>query len=154
MNYFKSLIHKVQTARALSWSEWGILVKAWIWLLYMDLLLRNRSFPRVQQVVGNQQRPKRQVSAGQEWNAIYLYQRFTTLAARYHLYQMTCLRQALALQVLLGGQGISTKLRFGVRKESVKLLAHAWLEYEGQSIEVSGFGSEYFEQLASLGESA
>jgi hypothetical protein len=154
MNYFKSLSHKVQTAGALSWSEWDILVKAWIWLLYIDLLLRNRSFPLVQQVVRNQQRPKRQGPAGQEWNVIYLYQRFTTLAARYHLYQMTCLRQALVLQVLLGGQGISTKLRFGVRKESVKLLAHAWLEYEGQSIEVFGPRSEYFEQLASLGEVA
>jgi hypothetical protein len=154
MNYYKSLSHKVQTARALSWSEWGILVKAWIWLLYIDLLLRNRSFPRVQQVVGYQQSARPQVPAGQEWNAIYRYQRFTTLAARYHLYPMTCLRQALALQVLLGGQGISTKLRFGVRKESVKLLAHAWLEYEGQSIEVTGPRSEYFEQLASLGEIA
>ena len=87
----------------------------------------------------------------QKWEIIQRHQHFVKLAARNHLYPMTCLRQALALKALLGGQGIVTNLRFGVRKENDKLLAHAWLEYEGQSIEVSGI-DDYFAPLLSSKE--
>ena len=57
------------------------------------------------------------------------------MAARHHLYKMSCLRQALVLQRMLIKHGIVTELRFGVSKESADTLeAHAWLEYEGQAI--------------------
>ncbi len=52
-------------------------------------------------------------------------------------YRMECLRQALTLQALLGQAGISIGLRFGARKTETEFLAHAWLEYEGRSIELT-----------------
>lgn len=52
-------------------------------------------------------------------------------AARHGLYDAPCLPSAMTLQHLLRRQGIETALRFGVRKESDKLDAHAWVEHRG-----------------------
>ena len=60
--------------------------------------------------------------------------RLVGLAARYHLYDMTCLPQALTLQWLLGRRGVATELRIGVRRDSGNLAAHAWLEHAGRPI--------------------
>ncbi len=150
MDYYRSLKRKIQTALALSRGDWGILIKAWIWLLYIDLLLRSQPFPRVQQVVANQFRARQEIIPDLAWETIRHNQRFVILAARNHLYRMECLRQALTLKAFLGEQGIATRLRFGVRKETDQLLAHAWLEYEGQSIELSHDGKEHFQPLRTL----
>jgi hypothetical protein len=149
MGSYRSLNHKIQTALTFSREDWGILLKAWGWLLYVDLLLRSRPFPRVQQVVSSRQESGRQIAQGQEWDIIHRHRRFVILAARHHLYWMGCLRQALALKALLGGQGISTELRFGVQKEAGKLLAHAWLEYRGQSVELTNM-DEAFTPLTAM----
>ena len=85
---------------------------------------------------------------------IHRYQRLMDVASRYHLYPMQCLRQALALQAMLAGQGISTMLRFGVRKDAGRLQAHAWLEYGSESIELNHSVIEKFEPLLNLDESA
>ena len=149
MGYCRSLNRKIRTALTLSRGDWGVLVKAWIWLLYIDLLLRSRPFPRVREFVANQPKVLPEPPPSQAWAIIRRYQRFVTLAARNHLYPMECLRQALTLKKMLVGQGVATELRFGVRKEAKHLLAHAWLEYEGQSIELT-HGNEHFETLTTL----
>jgi hypothetical protein len=59
---------------------------------------------------------------------------FVGRAARYHLYEMTCLRRSLVLQWLLARSGLDTRLQYGVRREDGRLQAHAWLEYQGRSI--------------------
>ena len=63
---------------------------------------------------------------------------------------MTCLRQALALQDMLGRRGLGTQLRLGVRKEAGDLLAHAWLEYQGQRVDVEGYVEERFNAFVPL----
>jgi hypothetical protein len=118
--------------------------------LYIDLLLRSHPFPRVREFVANQPKVRQEPPPGQVWEIIRRNQRLIIFAARNHLYRMECLRQALTLKKLLGGQGIATELRFGVRKEAKQLLAHAWLEYEGQSIELSHNDNEHFEPLTNL----
>lgn len=45
-----------------------------------------------------------------------------------------CLAQSLTLWVLLKNKSINTDLRFGMKKENNKLLAHAWLEYDGKPL--------------------
>jgi len=45
-----------------------------------------------------------------------------------------CLTQALVAQRLLRQQGYDTELRIGVTKDGEELLAHAWLEREGQVV--------------------
>jgi hypothetical protein len=89
------------------------------------------------------------IPSGQAWEIIRRHQRFVLLAARYHLTRRGCLRQALALKWMLGAQGIPTELRFGARKTEEQFLAHAWLEYEGRSIELT-HGSESFKPLKTL----
>jgi hypothetical protein len=138
MDYYRSIRHKVQTALSLSPGEWAIFLRAWFWLLQIDLTLRSQPYQRVQNYVDKKLSPRRQViSNEQTWEIIRRNQQLVILAARYHLYPMTCLRQAMSLKALLGAQGIATELCFGVRKTEEQFLAHAWLEYERQTIELS-----------------
>ncbi len=55
-------------------------------------------------------------------------------AAAHHLWPMTCLPRALALQRMLARRGIPAALRIGVRKESATIAAHAWIEVSGEAI--------------------
>jgi hypothetical protein len=151
MDYYRSLSHKLHTALGLERREWGIFIQAWFWLLGFDLLLRTRPYPRVQQWVDGKGKEQQAVPSVQAWEIIRRSQRFVLLAARYHLYRMTCLRQALTLKRMLGVKGIPTELRFGARKTGGQFLAHAWLEYEGQSIELT-HTSESFKALKPLGQ--
>jgi Transglutaminase-like superfamily len=57
-----------------------------------------------------------------------------TVAGRY-VPVATCLTQALAVQVLLGQQGLAATLRIGVaRGEAGQFQAHAWVEYQGRVV--------------------
>jgi hypothetical protein len=150
MDYYRSARRKIRTALTLSHGDLGIFIKAWFWLLVIDLLLRSLPFPRVQQFVASQIKVRGAIPSGQAWETIRRNQRLVILAARNHLYRMECLRQALTLKGMLGAQGIPTELRFGARKTEEGFLAHAWLEYERQSIELAQNGKERFEPLKTL----
>jgi hypothetical protein len=53
-------------------------------------------------------------------------------AAASHLFVRTnCLEQAMALSYVLRRRGIPGELRFGARKDSAALEAHAWVEHLG-----------------------
>ncbi len=138
---------KIRAALTLSTGEWGIFIKAWFLLIYFDILLRNQSYRRIKKYLDDKAQGVSGANSGKAWEVIRRNQRCVILAARNHIYIMGCLRQALALKWLLGRQGVPTEVRFGVRKEADQLLAHAWLEYEGQSIEVLYQGKEHFEPL-------
>ena len=60
--------------------------------------------------------------------------RLVSIAANHGPYRATCLRQSLALWWLLRRRGIAAELRIGVRKDGAALLAHAWVEHEGQAL--------------------
>ena len=152
MNYYKLAKRKIHTALTLSRGDWSILVKAWVWLLEIDLLLRSRPFPSVRKFVETKHPLEQQPSSTRAWEIIRRDQHLVLLAARNHLYTMGCLRQALTLKGLLGAQGIPTELRFGARKEADQLLAHAWLDYDGQSIELAHNGKEAYKPLTTLSE--
>ena len=137
MDYYRSALHKVRTALGLSAGDWNIFILAWAGLLVTDLLLRSRPFPRVQVWVDSKYKARPTIASEQAWEIIRRKQRLVQLAARYSLYRMECLRQALVLQALLGADGLRSELRFGARKTGEGLLAHAWLEYAGQSIELN-----------------
>jgi hypothetical protein len=57
--------------------------------------------------------------------------RMVRAAVRHGIGHPTCLEESIALWWLLGRQGITTELRIGVRKESEKFEAHAWVERDG-----------------------
>lgn len=58
--------------------------------------------------------------------------RLAHLAARHGPVRGSCLPACLALARALARRGVATELRFGVRREGASLLAHAWLEREGE----------------------
>lgn len=45
-----------------------------------------------------------------------------------------CLARCLTIWFLLKREGIETEIKFGMKKETEKLLAHSWIEYEGQAL--------------------
>jgi hypothetical protein len=56
------------------------------------------------------------------------------VADRHGLVHPSCLAKSLALWWLLGRQGIPSQLRVGIRKESEKFAAHAWVERDGKAL--------------------
>jgi Transglutaminase-like superfamily len=57
--------------------------------------------------------------------------RLLSAAANHLLVRTNCLEQATALCYVLRRRGIPAELRFGARKESAGLEAHAWVEHLG-----------------------
>jgi len=55
-------------------------------------------------------------------------------ADRHGLVHPSCLAKSLTLWWLLGRQGISSRLRIGIRKENEKFEAHAWVERDGAAL--------------------
>jgi hypothetical protein len=151
MGWFRSLRRKLRAARRFSAGDWRVLARAWCLLLLVDVGLRVLPFRRVQRVVP----PVAYGLAGSAEEtaaAIRRLRRLVDIAARNHLYPMTCLRRALVLQRMLAQRGIATKLQFGVRKEAGALAAHAWLEYDGQPIGQPEAIAARYAPLAARGE--
>lgn len=55
-------------------------------------------------------------------------------ASRHHLWPMRCLARSLSLRRLLGKRGVEGVLRIGVARDGDRLLAHAWIEWEGRPL--------------------
>ncbi|MBN2145761.1 MAG: lasso peptide biosynthesis B2 protein [Anaerolineales bacterium] len=147
-----TLWHKLRKAGALSLREWGIFLEAWIFLLLVDLGLRLINYRRLKARLDmGQQNPGRRKLKGDALLTIKRLDEQVNRAARNHLYPMTCLRRSLVLQRMLAKRGIPTELHFGVRKQADGLVAHAWLEFEGQPIGQPETLTEQYAVLAGQG---
>lgn len=62
------------------------------------------------------------------------HRNFLYIFARQFPFFGNCLARALTLWIMLKNRGIDTDLRFGMKKENQKLLAHAWVEYLGKPL--------------------
>lgn len=62
---------------------------------------------------------------------IALFTHMVHAADQHSLVHPSCLAKSLTLWWLLGRQGITSRLRIGIRKQNGKLEAHAWVEREG-----------------------
>jgi transglutaminase superfamily protein len=65
---------------------------------------------------------------------VVLTAHMVNVADRHGLVHPSCLAKSLTLWWLLGRQGITSRLRIGIRKENGKLEAHAWVEREGMAL--------------------
>lgn len=128
-----SLRRKLATARCLTGRDWILLAQAWPLLLLVDLGLRLLPFKRVQIALGTEVSLKGPAPED-ELEFARQIARIVAVAAKNHLYPMTCLRRSLALQWLLKRSGIETVLRFGVRRNESDLSAHAWVEWQGRPV--------------------
>ena len=75
-----------------------------------------------------------QAGSGSHDKHIALTAHMVNAADRHGLFHPSCLVKSLTLWWLLGRQGISSRLRIGVRKEGGNLEAHAWVEREGTAL--------------------
>ena len=145
---WKSFRHKLQTARQLSLGEWLGLVQAWWALLGFYLALRVVNFDRLEAFA----RPAVKVGAVPTEALAWVWgrERLVCMAARLHVVSMTCLPRALALCWLAGRRAISAQLCIGMNKTSTGMLAHAWVEIDGQAIGESEDISERFKVLRTV----
>ena len=140
---------KLRAIWALPRRDRWVLAEAWILLLFVDMGLRVRSFSKLRRFAAAM--TTAQHENGGELATVKRAQRLVGIAARHHLYPMSCLRQALVLQRLLSQRGIRTTLQIGVRREVGDLDAHAWLEYEGIPIGQSPDVMDRFAVLKAAG---
>jgi hypothetical protein len=122
---------KLRVFFALAGPDRRLLVRAWMGLLGVDLMLRVLPFKAIQRRCLGQKSSRQPADV---LATIAHLKRMVDMAARNHLYPMTCLRRALVLQSLLAKRQVHAEIRFGVRKELGTLQAHAWLEYQGREI--------------------
>jgi len=128
-----ALFRKLRSASRISFTDWLLFTQAWGWLLFFDLGLRTRPYSALKNFaseLGSISAP-----ASEQVKSVIHNLRVAVDRARFnHLYPMTCLRRALTLQKMLAKRGILTELKIGARRKDAQLSAHAWVEYQGQSI--------------------
>lgn len=109
----------------------GIFLRAALLLPLISLSLRMRGFGATQ---GALQKflPSldRQTTTSPGSNA-KLTARMVRAAVHHGMGHPTCLEESLALWWLLGRRGIASQLRIGIKKQSPKFEAHAWVELGG-----------------------
>jgi hypothetical protein len=126
-----------------------VLAEAWSCLLAIDLGLRLLSYPRVERLFG---RAPRNTSRPADASSVSRCVWATGAASRHHLWPMRCLPHALCLRRLLGRRGIEGILRIGVAREEDRLLAHAWVEWEGKPLGEAAESIARFEPLLAAEE--
>ena len=130
MSSRRSIRSRVARLRSLSGGELRLLARAFVLLLVADLALRTLSFERARRLLAATP-PVPPAGQPPSPSRIAEVIRLVDVAARHHLYPMTCLRRALVLQRLLLQEGLETRLRLGVRGVERRFEAHAWLEHDG-----------------------
>ncbi len=105
----------------------GLLVEAFVLLIYIRVALRFTSLPRLRQTLKKFSRPKRQVPDDAAEKVAWAIHVTGT-----YLPNTNCLPQALAAQVLLTRMAQPAALHIGVARDGAgQFKAHAWVESRG-----------------------
>ncbi|HEX7185269.1 MAG TPA: lasso peptide biosynthesis B2 protein [Thermoanaerobaculia bacterium] len=120
----------LRRALSLAPEDWIRFAQAWIVLWIASLGLRWLPFARMERLLTPVQKGRRSSDDCVVARCVWA----TAAASRHHLKRMTCLPRALGLRWLLGRAGFAADLRIGVRREGDQLLAHAWVELDGQPV--------------------
>lgn len=132
MDWSRSVSRRLSLLRRVGPRRFVSALRIMAWLLVADLALRVLPYGRAVSLLKSGPRSGAKRPSAEEIRALA---REVEAAARYHLYPIQCLRRALVLRRLLSQRGIATEIRFGVRKDSGRLEAHAWVEHEGKSLD-------------------
>jgi len=119
---------------ALSPEEWGQLLITLLLLPAVALMLWAVGFKRSKSFLGNFVSVESDyvTPSKSEKEKIHTIVRIVKIAARYGPYRDNCLKQSLVLWWILARYGFSTKIKFGIQKNSGdEFSAHAWIEYGG-----------------------
>jgi len=145
---WKSFRSKIIIARQLSFGEWLTLVEAWWALFGFYPALRWFSFDRLKSLIRTNSSEK--ADPIRVLNVAKKLHKLVYLASRLHLLPMTCLPRAFTLRWMLGRRGIPAQLRIGISKTATGILAHAWVDIDGETIGESEDIPERFKILSSV----
>ncbi len=126
------MLEKLRRFSALEPPAQKLFLQALALLPVISLSLRWQGFRATQEALQRllTTRPPEQnleVGSGQ----VALFAHMVHAADRHGLIHPSCLAKSLTLWWLLGRQGITSRLRIGIRKQNGQLEAHAWVEREG-----------------------
>ena len=109
----------------------GIFLRAALLLPLISLSLRMRGFGATQGTLQKFLPALDQQSTSSLGPSAELTARMVRAAVHHGVGHPTCLEESLALWWLLGRRGIASQLRIGIKKQSQKFEAHAWVELGG-----------------------
>jgi hypothetical protein len=122
---------------ALSQDERCLLASAFAWLLLVDVGLRLRNFRFVVSHARPLTRPGTGTVTDVQAARAREFARWIDVAARHHFVSARCLHCALVLHLWLRDQHLASQLRIGVRTVEGQLEAHAWVDLDGQIVDIS-----------------
>jgi hypothetical protein len=120
-----TLAERFRRAAALGPRDWFLIAEAWIELARAGAALRFNPARAVRGVLD--QRPATQSS---EHDLPPQLLEMFLIAARYNVFNVSCLPKALALKRMLERRRFSPALRIGARTEAGTLMGHAWIEID------------------------
>jgi Transglutaminase-like superfamily len=109
----------------------GIFLRAALLLPLISLSLRMRGFGATQGTLQKFLPSLDQQTTTSRGPNVDLIARMVRAAVHHGVGHPTCLEESLALWWLLGRRGIASQLRIGIKKQSPKFEAHAWVELGG-----------------------
>ena len=117
----------------LSYDEWSLLITALVMLPIIALGLRSYGLKKTRSTLARfiPDNTSQILSEHEAMREVYKVARIVDVASRHGLYRANCLKESLLLWWLLARRGIKSKIHIGVQKESIELIAHAWVEYRG-----------------------
>jgi Transglutaminase-like superfamily len=129
------MLENLRRFSALGGPAQALFLRATVMLPLVSLSLRLRGFHRtrttLERYLSHSVAPWNGESARRQ---AALTAQMVHAADRHGVVHPSCLARSLALWWLLGRQGITSRLRIGIRKENGKLEAHAWVEREGAAL--------------------
>jgi hypothetical protein len=137
MDWSTSVSRRLRLLGRVRPQRWPFWIGLLFWLLVADLALRALPYRRAAALLAGRlrQSPRGRPGSTLSEGQVLALAAQVDAAARYHLYPMQCLRRALVLRRLLMRRGVAAEIRFGVRKERGRLIAHAWVECGGRSLD-------------------
>lgn len=123
-----------------------ILAQAWCFLILSDVALKIFSFNHLLTFLQTRCSNSRRKVAPYPNLCSLRVAWLVKVAGRYSPVDATCLKQALVLCWFLGKQGLDATLQIGVARDRESLIAHAWVEQNGQVLIGEG-GIEKFQIL-------
>lgn len=106
-----------------------LLLRLSVWVVLLSILVKFWSLPRVLQIItpASAAQP-RTLSPAQLANLLD-----RVLSLNFLVFTPTCWKRAIVLHRFLTLSGFTTRIVFGVQRDSEKKLAgHAWLEFQGE----------------------
>ena len=146
------MLQRVTRFLALRRHDRWLIVRAFVWLGLLELGLRVLGFRRLTQRPWLPATAERPVGEGELRRAMR-YAWAISLAGRHHAVHARCLLLSLTLHHWLRREWLPSRLRIGVRKDGGALLAHAWVELDGQVVNDTAASVAAFVPLGRAGES-